>query len=176
MNTNIKQRDITDCGAACLASIAAHFKLGIPVSKIRQMAGTDQKGTNAWGLIKAAEKLGFTAKGVKGDISALPGIPCPIIAHVILNKTLLHYVVIYNQTKNHIEYMDPGDGKMHKTTIGKFGEIWTGVLILMAPCATFLPKDEKIFQTKIDIKKSNMETIGGTGKTEKKGNAGDVQT
>ena len=63
MKTKIKQRDITDCGAACLASIAAHYQLGIPVSKIRQMAGTDQKGTNAWGLIKAAERLGFSAKG-----------------------------------------------------------------------------------------------------------------
>ncbi|HUM88961.1 MAG TPA: cysteine peptidase family C39 domain-containing protein [Prolixibacteraceae bacterium] len=44
MNTKIKQRDITDCGAACLASIAAYYKLRIPVSRIRQMAGTDKKG------------------------------------------------------------------------------------------------------------------------------------
>jgi len=27
MSIKIKQRDITDCGAACLASIAAHYKL-----------------------------------------------------------------------------------------------------------------------------------------------------
>ena len=144
MRTKIKQRDITDCGAACLASVAAHYHLGIPVSKIRQMAGTDQKGTNAWGLIKAAEKLGFTAKGVKGGIDALPGIPCPVIAHVIVNKVLLHFVVIYNQTKNGVEYMDPADGEIHKTSLEKFAEMWTGVLILMAPGTTFQPKNEKI--------------------------------
>ena len=144
MRTKIKQRDITDCGAACLASVAAHYHLGIPVAKIRQMAGTDQKGTNAWGLIKAAEKLGFTAKGVKGGIDALPGIPCPVIAHVILNKTLLHYVVIYNLKKNKVGYMDPGDGEMHESTLEEFAEIWTGVLILMAPGADFQPKNEKI--------------------------------
>ena len=125
MKTKIKQRDITDCGAACLASVSAHYHLGIPVAKIRQMAGTDQKGTNAWGLIKAAEKLGFTAKGVKGSIDALPGIPCPVIAHVILNKTLLHYVVIYNLKKNKVGYMDPGDGEMHESTLEEFAEIWT---------------------------------------------------
>ena len=34
------------------------------------MAGTDKKGTNAYGVIKAAEQLGFTAKGVKGDKDA----------------------------------------------------------------------------------------------------------
>lgn len=144
MRTKIKQRDITDCGAACLASVAAHYHLGIPVSRIRQMAGTDQKGTNAWGLIKAAEKLGFTAKGVKGGVDALPGIPCPVIAHVIINKTLLHFVVIYSLKKNRIEYMDPGDGEMHHSTLEQFAEIWTGVLILMAPGAAFQSKNEKI--------------------------------
>jgi len=144
MKTKIKQRDITDCGAACLASIAAHYHLGIPVSKIRQMAGTDQKGTNAWGLIKAAEKLGFSAKGVKGGIEALPEIPCPAIAHVLVKKTLLHFVVIYKLSKTRVEYMDPADGEIHKTTIQEFAEIWTGVLILMAPGTGFQPKNEKI--------------------------------
>jgi ATP-binding cassette subfamily B protein len=144
MRTTIKQRDITDCGAACLASVAAFYHLGIPVSRIRQMAGTDQKGTNAWGLIQAAEKLGFTAKGVRGGIDALPSIPCPAIAHVILSKTLLHFVVIYHLTKDRIEYMDPADGEIHKTSIQEFSEIWSGVLIIMAPGAEFQPKNEKI--------------------------------
>ncbi len=143
MKTKIKQRDITDCGAACLASVAAHYQLGIPVSKIRQMAGTDQKGTNAWGLIKAAERLGFTAKGVRGGIESLTDIPCPAIAHVLLQKVLLHYVVIYHINKTHIEYMDPGDGEMHKSTLQNFADLWTGVLILITPGATFQPKNEK---------------------------------
>ncbi|MEI6274742.1 MAG: peptidase domain-containing ABC transporter [Prolixibacteraceae bacterium] len=144
MRTKIKQRDITDCGAACLASVAAHYRLGLPVSKIRQLAGTDQKGTNAWGLIKAAEKLGFTAKGVKGGIDSLPGIPCPAIAHVVIHKALLHYVVIYSAQKSKIEYMDPADGEIHKITLDEFSEIWTGVLIIMAPGADFQPKNERI--------------------------------
>ena len=39
----IKQHDITDCGAACLASISAHYNLQLPISRIRQYAGTDKK-------------------------------------------------------------------------------------------------------------------------------------
>ena len=35
----IKQHDITDCGAACLASIAAHYHLELPIARIRQYAG-----------------------------------------------------------------------------------------------------------------------------------------
>ena len=45
----IKQRDITDCGAACLASIAAHYELQLPVARIRQLASTDKKiGGKVW--------------------------------------------------------------------------------------------------------------------------------
>jgi ABC-type bacteriocin/lantibiotic exporter with double-glycine peptidase domain len=43
---NIKQHDITDCGAACLASISSHFNLQLPIAGIRQYAGTDKKDTN----------------------------------------------------------------------------------------------------------------------------------
>lgn len=106
MNVKVKQHDITDCGAACLASVAAFYKYKLPISKIRQWAGTDKKGTNAWGLIKAAEKMGFSAKGVKGDISCLPEIPCPAIAHVVIKEKLQHYVVVLKTGKSHVKIMD----------------------------------------------------------------------
>ena len=64
----IKQHDITDCGAACLASISAHYGLNLPIAKIRQMASTDRKGTNVLGLIEAAGKLGFEVKAVKSKL------------------------------------------------------------------------------------------------------------
>lgn len=144
MSIKIKQHDITDCGAACLASVAAHHRLKLPISKIRQWAGTDKKGTNAWGLIKAAEKMGFSAKGVKGDASALPDVPFPAIAHVIVKKILQHYVVIYKVGKSHLEYMDPGDGQMHKKCIEEFAREWTGVLILLSPNSDFIRGNEKV--------------------------------
>ena len=54
----IKQYDITDCGAACLATIAKQYGLSISIAKIREVAGTDRHGTNAYGMVKAAEQLG----------------------------------------------------------------------------------------------------------------------
>ena len=54
--TTIKQHDITDCGAACLASIASFYRLQIPLARIRQYAGTDRKGTNIFGLLEADRK------------------------------------------------------------------------------------------------------------------------
>ncbi|MDS1008388.1 cysteine peptidase family C39 domain-containing protein, partial [Clostridium sporogenes] len=63
----VKQHDYKDCGCACLATICKQYGLKYPISKIREIAGTDKEGTSALGIIKAAEELGFTAKGVKAS-------------------------------------------------------------------------------------------------------------
>ncbi len=144
MGIKIKQRDITDCGAACLASISEYYNLKMPVSKIRQIAGTDTKGTNGLGMVVAAEKLGFVAKGVKGNIEALPEAPFPAIAHVRVKEVLEHYVVIYKIKKDEVQYMDPADGEIHKVALADFDKIWTGVLFLLAPGDNFEAKNEKV--------------------------------
>lgn len=138
----IKQQDIKDCGAACLATIARQYGLKYPISKIREVAGTDKQGTNAFGLIQAAEKLGFIAKGVKGDHEAFfSGFPLPAIAHIVVDGALLHYVVIHKITKKQIIVADPGKG-MVKYAPEDFFKVWTGVLILMVPTVTFQKGDE----------------------------------
>ncbi|REA58621.1 peptidase C39 [Dyadobacter luteus] len=154
-HTLIKQHDITDCGAACLTSIAAHYKLRLPIARIRQYAGTDQKGTNMLGLIEAAQKLGFQAKGVKGMIENLSKIPLPAIAHIVVKKStessdgspgagLHHYVVLYQITDKKITYMDPGDGKLHSKTKDEFKQLWTGVLMILLPTEEFKAGDQRI--------------------------------
>jgi len=140
----IKQHDITDCGAACLASVAAHYDLKLPIARIRQYASTDKKGTNVLGMIEAAEKLGFSAKGVKGEFESLFKIPTPTIAHVVVKEVLHHYVVIYEANDKHIVVMDPQDGKLHKIPHEEFKDQWTGVLVLIMPDEGFQAGDEKV--------------------------------
>jgi ATP-binding cassette subfamily B protein len=147
-SSKIKQRDITDCGAACLASIAAHYQLQMPVSRIRQYAGTDKRGTNVLGLIEAAEKLGFQAKGAKGALDSLTKIPLPAIAHVILKNGLHHFVVIFKVTKKDITFMDPADGQYHKKKITEFEKDWSGVIVLILPDEGFAKGNETTSNTK----------------------------
>jgi ATP-binding cassette, subfamily C, bacteriocin exporter len=146
--TQIKQHDITDCGAACLASVAAHYKLRLPIARIRQMANTDQKGTNILGLLEAATKLGFQAKGVRGTFESLFKIPKPAIAHVLVETlqatSLHHYVVIYETTPKYILVMDPADGKFHKKSHDEFKAIWTGALVLLLPDESFEQGNQKV--------------------------------
>lgn len=138
----IKQHDITDCGAACLATISKQYGLKIPITKIREVAGTDKQGTNAYGLIKAAEALGFSAKGVKGDKEAFfSEFPLPTIAHVVIDDSLLHYVVIHSIGKDRVIVADPSKGIVNYTP-EEFFKIWTGVLILIVPTNKFEKGDE----------------------------------
>ena len=144
MTIKVKQRDITDCGAACLASVAAHYNLSLPVARIRQLAGTDKKGTNVLGLVEAAGKMGFMAKGVRGDWDSLFKIPKPSIAHVIVKEVLHHFVVLLKTTDRYIEIMDPCDGEIHKVDHEEFRKQWTGVLVLITPGEKFTCKNEKV--------------------------------
>ncbi|SHL65100.1 peptidase domain-containing ABC transporter [Flavobacterium chilense] len=140
----IKQHDIKDCGAACLASVGNHFKVNLPIARIRQFANTDKRGTNVLGILEGAEKMGFTAKGVKGALDALDKIPLPAIAHIVTKEQLQHYVVIYKVEKSKITVMDPGPGKLELYTFEEFQKIWSGVLILFAPNDDFKTVNEKI--------------------------------
>lgn len=138
----VRQHDIKDCGAACLATIARHYGLKMPISRIREAAGTDRHGTSAYGLIKAAEKLGFTAKGVRGDREAFfSEFPLPAIAHVVVDGTLLHYVVVYRISPKQIIVADPAKGIVRYEP-DEFFKMWTGVLILLVPTPSFRKGDE----------------------------------
>lgn len=144
ININIKQRDKTDCGAACLASVAAYYKLGVQVTKIRQLAFTNQNGTSVLGIIKAANSLGFNASGVRGNEKNLDSIPFPAIAHVVRtidDLKLHHYVVIYKVRKNKVHIMDPFYGKLMKISKEEFLKEWTGVIVLIEPKLDFSPQN-----------------------------------
>lgn len=139
----IKQHDYKDCGCACVATICKTYGLKYPISKIREVAGTDKDGTSALGVIKAAEKLGFSAKGVKANKpeDIFSEIPLPAIAHVVIDNTMLHYVVIHKISEKEIIVADPAKGIVKYKPI-EFFNIWTGVLIILTPTSDFKKGNE----------------------------------
>jgi ABC-type bacteriocin transporter len=139
----VKQRDVSDCGAACLASVAAYFGLLIPVSRIRQFARTDKRGTSLHGLAGAAEKLHFHARAARAAGIALSGIPVPTIFHLVLENGLQHFVVVYKIKKKRVHYMDPAIGKLIKRPLPVFEKSWSGVILLLIPSGHFRKGNEK---------------------------------
>jgi ATP-binding cassette subfamily B protein len=129
----VKQHDITDCGAACIASVAGHYGRRLPISRIRQYASTDQQGTNILGMVAAATHLGFLAKGLKGPFDALKSVPRPVIVHLVLAGGYQHFVVLYDLTGRHVVVMDPADGTIRRLRHEAFRAQWTGVLVVLVP-------------------------------------------
>ena len=82
--TYVRQHDTTDCAAACLAMVCLHYKKEVTITRLRDMMGTDLKGTNLVGLQKAANELGFTTAAVRVDReNFLSDFSLPCIAQVI---------------------------------------------------------------------------------------------
>ena len=146
----INQHDNKDCAVACIDIVSKHYGLNIPISKIRNLAGTDKHGTSFYGIIKALEQLGFSAKGFKAinkkDISS--DIHLPAIAHILHNNKTFHYVVIHEITEKTVIIADPASGIV-KLKSEEFLDIWTGNLILIIPLNLF----EKANITKSTSKK-----------------------
>lgn len=144
----IKQNDMKDCGAACLAMISSYYGYKTLLSTIKYKIGTDTKGSTVLGIVNAAKEIGFEANGFstdEKDDDSLNEIPLPAIAHVIVNKNLAHFVVIYKIKKDSVIIGDPGEGLV-TVPKKKFLEEWTGVII------TFMPT--------VEFKKSTDETKG----------------
>lgn len=139
----IKQRDISDCGAACLASVSAYYGSFLPVSKIRQWAGTDSTGTSVLGLVHAAHKMEMDARAITGGLEALNEYPLPAIVHVVINRRVGHFMVVASVTKNEVMIMDPAKGKYKKISFEEFNKLWTGVMVIMVPGINF-KKSKKV--------------------------------
>ncbi len=133
----IKQRDITDCGAACLSAILQYYGSKYPVSRIRQIAGTDQRGTSILGLVQAAASFGLQAKAVRGNPETLLLIPVPSIVHVVLPSGLHHCQVLVKVGRKKLVVMDPADGRKHQMAHEEFSATWSGAVIFLTPAVDF---------------------------------------
>lgn len=96
----IKQHDLRDCGAACLATILLRYGVKVPLATVREMMRVDKNGSSIYAITQAAHELHLYANALKGEIDEFQDavnkgeFRLPVIAHVIVEGTLAHYVVI----------------------------------------------------------------------------------
>lgn len=146
--TYVKQHDATDCAAACLAMVCLHYKKETTITRLRDMMGTDLKGTNLLGLSKCANTLGFITQAVRVDKEGfLSKYTLPAIANVITKEGMTHFVVIFKITKKHVVIGDPAKDLM-RVEIDEFYKTFTGAMLILKPNNSFETgklKGEKIF-------------------------------
>ena len=136
----IKQHDQKDCGVACLAMVLNHFNSHIPISKLRLMSGTNNQGTSAYGLMQALKSLGFDSDAFQVDSTIWDEseLTFPVIAHVVINQSFLHYVVVYGIKKDRLLVADPAKGKK-EIPIEEFAKEWTGIILTATPKDNYQP-------------------------------------
>ena len=136
MKTDIRQHDESDCGAACIASIARHYGKFIPIAVIREASGTSPAGTTIKGMIDSCRETGFTARAFKSEekcLAPLSSMREPLIMHIVNGNGDLHFVVLYGMGRRKATIMDPAAGAHVRIPISELEKQWTGYVITMSP-------------------------------------------
>src|SRR5574344_1196949 len=109
----VLQDGIKDCGVCSLLSIIRHYGGNVSKEYLRDLTNTTKNGVTAFKLIEASEKIGFEAYALNGKIEEIDTNNLPMIAHVVLNKSYKHFIVIYeiDFLNEKILIMDPAKGK-----------------------------------------------------------------
>lgn len=145
--TVIRQHDERDCGAACLATVAFYYGCSMPLAKIRELTKTDRMGTNIYGLVDGAEKLGMKANALTGTQEQLlesiddGEVTLPAIALLRRDDGRMHFVVVFEISQSTVLIGDPGSGKVRVSTASFFKE-WTGHVVTMSPTNAFKTADK----------------------------------
>lgn len=145
----IKQHYKYDCGAACVASVAAYYGVKASLAQLRMDCGCSPDGITLQGLIDGAAKIGLNAKGYKSpdkNIADLRSVESPIIAHINDEDNYLHFIVIYKIGRENITIMDPAEGEIKKLGIDEFTNKWSGYIAVAIPGSDFCKTEGNLSQ------------------------------
>ena len=160
----VKQHYKYDCGAACLASVAAFYGIRTSLAKIRMTCGCTPDGISIRGLIDGAGEIGLVARGLfskEKDMEGLRRLQHPSIAHITDDGGYLHYIVIYGTNRKWVKVMDPAEGKFIRMPIGELEKKWSGYLITVVPDPGFCTKKgtDTGENTLLKLIKSNIKEL-----------------
>ena len=135
----ILQMEATECGAASLSMILAHYKLWLPLEKLRQECGVNRDGSKASCVIRAARNRGCNANGYRWKADRLKEVgKFPLIIHWEFN----HFVVLEGIKGDTVYLNDPAMGR-RTVKWDDFRTSYTGVALDVVPNENFKPEGRR---------------------------------
>ena len=126
----VKQEEPSDCGVCSLLSIIRYYHGDASLESLRISSLTSKDGVTALNLINCAIEYGFDAVGKKLDKIPIDELPC--IAHIRINNSLSHFMVIYSIKDDYVEVMDPSM-TYKKIKIDEFYKLTSNIYISLKP-------------------------------------------
>lgn len=154
----VKQDGIKDCASACVQMILKYYGGYTSMTKLNEMMRTSHKGTDAYHLVLALQELGFKAEGRKFKNFYFP---LPVIAHVIINDSYKHYVVIYEVDfrRRRLLIGDSSFG-LRRLSFDEFKKMWTGVIITIKPVRKLIKEEEpKVIPFVLKLVRPNVKSL-----------------
>jgi ATP-binding cassette subfamily B protein len=133
----VAQHDQSDCGAASLAMMTRYYGIAMGLSRLRDMANVDRDGASMWSLAKAAEQIGFHARGLQVSCEALSDVTLPAILH----WEGYHYVVLYRLSATQAIIGDPAVGIRH-LSMAAFRKGFSGRVLELIPTERLFRNDQ----------------------------------
>lgn len=130
----VKQKESKDCGVASILMIIKYYKGFVPYEQLVEILNVSKNGTTAFHIVEGAKQIGFDSRGFKTNLDNLKTIVMPCIAHVVINKSYNHYIVIYeiNYKGKYLVVADPND-KIKRISFDEFLQIWDNIIITFIP-------------------------------------------
>lgn len=126
----VRQYDQLDCGPAALLSVLRWYGGDTTLVRARQLCRTDLQGTTMLDLARAAQRMGFLARGARGTVEELAREQLPCIAHVVLPDGLNHFLVLYKISPRRLLIGDPGKGR-YTLSRAAFEKLWLQHAVLL---------------------------------------------
>lgn len=121
------------CGLACLCTISRFYGAEFSQEKLRDISGTSQSGTTMLGLIQAAQKIGYEAKGFEAELIHLKELSGPAILHVVQDQNREHYLVYFGFVEGKHWVSDPGVGILGMSESELLAQWKSGILLRLEP-------------------------------------------
>lgn len=128
----VLQMEVTECGAASLAMILAHYGKWETLENLRLACGVSRDGASAKSVVQAARQFGLEAKGVSISLEGLAAQTSPVIAY----WDFAHFVVVEGTSSKGVYLNDPARGRV-LVSWEEADRSFTGLILRMKPADGF---------------------------------------
>jgi ATP-binding cassette subfamily C protein len=128
----VLQMEATECGAASLGIVLAHYGRWEALSTLRVACGVSRDGSRASSILQAARRYGMDAKGFRKTVEGLEQLEGP----AILFWQFCHFLVFEGFDGDDVLLNDPAFGH-RRVSRGELERDFTGVVLVLRPAEGF---------------------------------------